>query len=131
MPSNSQQLTLSLEPGLAQRHLTLRDCVLQQVYARGHGRVANLIDVAPSKLTEKLAGSDSGGKPRGMTLDELERYLERTGDPTPVLYLVDKFLRDPQAQQAEAMAALVNLAQTLPAMLAAAGLAPKQGRARR
>lgn len=121
VPTNSQ-LTLSLDAGLAERHLSLRDCMVQQIYQRGHGRVANLMDVAPSKLTEKLAGMDSGGKPRGMTLDEFERYLTKTGDPTPVLYLVDKFLRDPRAQQQEALARLATLAEQLPAMLSAAGL---------
>lgn len=124
---NISQMTLSFEPGLSDRHLSLRDCVLSQVYQRGHGRIANLIDVSPSKLTEKLAGVDSGGKPRGMTLDELERYIERTGDLTPVHYLLDKFGRDPGVAQAEALAKLSALAEQLPALLAAAGVA-KAGR---
>ncbi len=121
VPNNSQ-LTLSFERGLADRHLSLRDCLVQQVYSRGHGRVSNLMDVAPSKLTEKLAGMDSAGKPRGLTVDELERYIDKTGDTTPVLYLVDKYLRDPQAQQQEALARLASLADQLPALLSAAGL---------
>ena len=121
VPTNSQ-LTLRFEVGLAERHLSLRDCLVQQVYSRGHGRVANLMDVAPSKLTEKLAGMDSGGKPRGLTVDELERYIDKTGDTTPVLYLVDKYLRDPQAQQQDALARLASLADQLPALLSAARL---------
>lgn len=121
VPNNSQ-LTLRFEGGLAERHLSLRDCMVQQVYSRGHGRVANLMDVAPSKLTEKLAGMDSGGKPRGLTVDELERYIDKTRDTTPVLYLVDKYLRDPQAQQQDALARLASIADQLPALLSAAGL---------
>lgn len=126
VPKNSQQLTLSLEAGLAERHLSLRDCMVQQVYQRGHGRVANLLDMAPSKLTEKLAGADSAGKPRGFTLDELERYLEKTGDATPVLYLAAKYLSDPEVAQAEALATLARLADTLPALLSAAGLSKRR-----
>lgn len=119
-------MTLSFEPGLAERHLSLRDCVLQQVYQRGHGRIAAALDMAPSKLTEKMAGLDSSGKPRGMTLDEFERYLDKSGDLTPVYYLLDKFARDPQIAQQEALARLAALADSLPALLAAAGLGGKR-----
>lgn len=122
------QLTLSLESGLAERHLTLRDCMVQQVYQRGHGRVANLLDMAPSKVTEKLAGVDSAGKTRGFTLDELERYIEKTGDTTPVLYLAAKYLTDPETARAEALANLARLADTLPALLSAAGLSTARKR---
>lgn len=128
---NTAQMTLSFEPGIASRHLSLRDCMVQQVYQRGHGRVAAALDMAPSKLTEKLAGIDSGGKPRGMSLDEFERYLEKTGDATPIYYLLDKFLRDPRVTQQEALSKLADLAETLPALLAAAGLGITQVRARR
>lgn len=121
VPKQSQ-LTIAYEPGLAERHLSLRDCMVSQVYQRGHGKVAALLDMAPSKLTEKLAGEDSGGKPRGMTLDEFERYLDRTGDLTPVYYLLDRFARDPDVAQQEALARLAQLADALPALLAAAGL---------
>ena len=121
VPKQSQ-LTIAYEPGLSERHLSLRDCMVAQVYQRGHGKVAAALDVAPSKLTEKLAGVDSGGKPRGMTLDEFERYLDRTGDLTPVYYLLDRFARDPDVAQQEALARLAQLADALPALLAAAGL---------
>ncbi len=122
----TSQMTLSFEPGLAERHLSLRDCMVQQVYQRGHGRVAASLDMAPSKLTEKLAGVDSSGKPRGMSLDEFERYIEKSGDLTPIYYLLDKFARDPGVAQQEALARLATLAETLPALLAAAGIQPKR-----
>lgn len=128
VPKQSQ-LTIAYEPGLAERHLSLRDCMVAQVYQRGHGKVATLLDMAPSKLTEKLAGEDSGGKPRGMTLDEFERYLDRTGDLTPVYYLLDRFARDPDVAQQEALARLAQLADALPALLAAAGLNKTRRRA--
>lgn len=122
----TSQMTLSFEPGLAERHLSLRDCMVQQVYQRGHGRVAASLDMAPSKLTEKLAGVDSSGKPRGMSLDEFERYIEKSGDLTPIYYLLDKFARDPGVAQQEALARLATLAESLPALLASAGIQPKR-----
>lgn len=121
-----QQLTLHLEPGLAQRSRSLREHMATRVYARGLVDVAGKMDLSPSKLTEKLAGSDSGDKPRGMTVDELESYIQRTGDISPVHYLADKYLRDPAVAQQEALAKLASLAEVLPALMAAAGLHTSQ-----
>lgn len=123
-----QQLSLTFEPGLAQRSRCLRDHLAAKVYSRGLVDTAGKMDLSPSKLTEKLAGSDSGGKPRGMTIDELEIYIQRTGDISPVHYLVDKYLRDPAVSQQEALAKLAALADVLPSLMAAAGLSPKKGR---
>ncbi len=117
-----QQLSLTFEPGLAQRSRCLRDHVAGRVYQRGLVRVAGELDLSPSKLTEKLAGCDSGGKVRGMTLDEIEAYIERTGDVSPVYYLVDKFLRDPALAQQEALARIGDLIREFPALAQAAGL---------
>lgn len=120
------QLTLSFEPGLSGRHISLRDCMAAGVYQRGLQRVAGQVDMAPSKLSEKLAGGTD--RKRDIGLDEFEAYLQKTGDMQPVLYLVDKYLRDPAAVQQEALAKLVSIAEALPAMIAAAGL-NKRGRA--
>lgn len=126
-----QQLSLTFEPGLAQRNRSLRDHMATRVYARGLVDVAGKIDLSPSKLTEKLAGADSGGKPRGMTIDELEIYIQRTGDVSPVHYLADKYLRDPEVAKQEALAKLASLAEVIPGLVAAAGLTvPSKGRAR-
>lgn len=125
------QLSLVFEPGLGERYETLRECVAAQIYATGHGRVAGRLDLSPSKLTEKLAGIDSAGNTRGMTLDELELYISKQGDVTPILYLAAKFCRDPKVVQAEAMASLAALAERLPGLLAAAGVQPAMARGRR
>lgn len=127
-----QQMSLTFEPGLAQRSRCLRDHLTGRVHNFGLVDVAGRMDLSPTRLTEKLAGSDSGGKPRGMTVDELETYIQKTGDISPVHYLVDKYLRDPVATQQEAMAKIAQIAEALPALMAAAGLetkAPKRGRA--
>jgi hypothetical protein len=118
---HASQLTLSLEEGLATRHLSLRDCMACGVYARGLQRVAGQIDLSPSKLSEKLAGGTD--RKRDIGLEEFERYLDKTGDTQPILYLVARYLRDPDAQQQEALSRLVALADQLPGLLAGAGLA--------
>lgn len=122
------QLNISFEPGLPERHGSLRECMAVQVYQKGLTSVAGKLDLSPSKLTEKLAGTDSSGRNRGMTIDELEEYIDRYNDPTPIHYLVAKYLRDPVVQQQQALASLAKLAEQLPALMAAAGLAQKTGR---
>lgn len=118
-----QQLSLAFEPGLSQRSRSLREHTAARIYAQGIVAIAGKIDVSPSKLTEKLAGASSDGKPRCLTVDEFEQYIEKTGDLTPIYYLVDKFCRDPAVQQQEALAKLAVLADALPGLLAQAGIA--------
>lgn len=120
----STQLSLVFEQGIAQRHISLRDCVAAGVYHRGLQRVAGQIDMAPSKLSEKLAGGND--RKRDIGLDELEDYIAKTGDIAPIHYLIDKYLRDPAVAQQEALAKLAGLADLLPGLLAAAGISSKR-----
>lgn len=117
-----KQLSLTLEPGIGSRNRTLREHLATRIYSAGMVAVAGKMDLSPSKLTEKLAGSDSSGKPRGLTIDELERYIAISGDVSPIHYLVDKYLQDPAVVQQEALAKIASLAEQLPALLAAAGM---------
>lgn len=99
------QLTLNFEPGLIDRYGSLRECVATGVYQRGLKRVAIDLDQAPSNLSVQLSEDHS----RNFSVDSLERYIEKTGDKTPVLYLVERFLA-PELQnkgikQVEAMKA--------------------------
>lgn len=99
------QLTLNFEPGLVERYGSLRECVATGVYQRGLKRVAIDLDQAPSNLSVQLSEDTS----RHFSVDSLERYIEKTGDKTPVLYLVERFLA-PELQnkgikQVEAMKA--------------------------
>lgn len=115
------QLTLNLEPGIDTRNRSLKDCVAAGVYSRGLVAVAGKLDCGASHLSEALSGNG-----RKFDLDQLEAYIAATGDVGPIHYLVAKFLRDPQAQQQEAMAQLLELAKVLPGLLAGAGLQPKK-----
>ena len=117
----SDQLTLSLEPGVTV-HPSLKACIAAGVYARGIVAIAGKIDASPSHLSEALSGADR----RKFDVDDLEAYIAATGDTTPIQYLVAKFLRDASVVQQEALQRLVSLSETLPGLIAAAGLQPKR-----
>lgn len=113
----SQQLSLSFEPGLSQRHRSLLECIATGIYQRGLGRIAGLVDQAPSHLSAQLSGDG-----RHLSVESLELYIEKTGDLTPIHYLIDRFIRDPKVSQQEALAKVAKTLEELPALLAAAGL---------
>lgn len=81
------QLTLELEPGLAERYRSLRECVATGIYQRGLKRVAIDLDTAPSNLSVQLSEDQS----RHFSVDSLELYIEKTGDMTPIEYLLSRF----------------------------------------
>ncbi|RLK56260.1 hypothetical protein BCL79_0644 [Stenotrophomonas rhizophila] len=116
-----RHLSLTYQSGLT-RNRSLRDHMTTVVYDRGLVETAGRLDMSPSKLTEKLAGQDSGGKLRGMTIDELERYFAATKDFSPIHYLIEKYLTCPEAAQAEAMAELTKLVGQLSGALEKAGV---------
>lgn len=117
-------MTLQLEPGIASRFRSLKECVAAGVYQRGVVAVAGRVDASPSHLSEALSGADR----RKFDLDTLEAYIDRCGDVTPILYLAAKYLRDTGAQQQDALAKLTALAEQLPGLLAAAGVPTGRGR---
>lgn len=82
------QLTLNFEPGLAERYGSLRECIATGVYQRGLKRVAIDLDQAPSNLSVQLSEDPS----RNFSVDSLEKYIEKTGDTAPVMYLIERFL---------------------------------------
>ena len=111
----SSQLTLDFEPGLADRHSTLLDCVRQVAYTHRNPlkTLAADMDQSQSELSRKLSGNPDD--PRRFSVEDLERFIVATGDVTPVLYLVEKYLADEETKQ---RAASVQLAKMLPDVLA-------------
>lgn len=91
--AKKDQLTLDFTPGLLDRHMSLRDCIAACVYQRGLGRVAIDLNLAPGNLSVQLSEDPA----RNFSVDSLERYIEKTGDTTPVMYLIERFLA-PDAQ---------------------------------
>lgn len=118
-----RQLALSFEPGMSTAHRSLREFAATRIYQRGLVAVAGKLDVSPSHLTEKLAGKSSDGKERCLTVDELEEYIDRYQDLTPIFYLIDKFLGDPELARAQAIDKIARFVDQLPGLLNAAGIA--------
>lgn len=117
-PARATQLTLDFTPGLLDRHMSLRDCIAAGVYQRGLGRVAIDLNQAPGNLSVQLSEDSS----RNFSVDSLEKYIEKTGDTTPVLYLVEKFLSN-QDQDANATRAKLDALTQIQALMKQAGLA--------
>lgn len=86
------QLTLNFEPGLTDSYPSCREFVARQVHNQGRAQkaIAADMDYSPSDLSRKLSQSENDS--RRFTLDDLERFIEVTGDTSPVLYLVEKYL---------------------------------------
>lgn len=98
------QLTLNFEPGLSDRYPCLRDCVASSVYRYGLTRAAIDLDKAPGNLSVELSADPA----RKFGVDELEKYIAKSGDFTPIYYLIDRFLTvqasdEPDAAELRAM----------------------------
>lgn len=112
---SGSQLTLDFEPGLVERHDSLLACIRQAVYTHRNPlkTIAADMDVSQSDLSRKLAGNPDD--PRRFSVEDLEKFIVATGDVTPILYLVEKYLADEEAKQ---RAAHQRLAKMLPDVLA-------------
>ena len=114
------QLTLNFEPGLSERHRSLKACVRERVY--GHGAplktIAGDMDLSETELTRKL--SDNPNDTRDLNCDDLEAFIRATGDVTPIYYLIEKYAVSLEAKRAFASA---ELARALPGLLALAKVA--------
>lgn len=102
-----QQLSLTFEPGLAQRYRDLRECFAACVYQRGLGRVAAAVDAQPSNLSQMLSGE------RNLPTDAIERYMREFGDTTPALYMAARYLQDATTLKQQALAAIPGLVEQL------------------
>jgi hypothetical protein len=111
----TNQLTLDFQPGLSERHESLLACVRERAYSSRNPlkTIAADMDMSQSDLSRKLSGNPDD--PRRLSVDDLERFVEATGDTTPILYLVEKYLADAEAKQ---RAAYQQLAKQLPDLLA-------------
>lgn len=111
------QLTLNFEPGLAERHKSLKACIRERIYANNRPlkAIAADMDTSPSELTRKLG--ENPNDPRNLSCDDLEAYLQASNDHTPIYYLIEKYAVSTEAKQAYAAAELSKL---LPSILALA-----------
>lgn len=121
LSGSGNQLTLDFMPGLADRHQTALDCVRECAYTNRNPlkTIAADMDMSQSELSRKLSGNPDDS--RRFTLDDLERYIESTGDVTPIYYLVEKYLEDNRIKRDRALTELVKLAPQLAALIKQAG----------
>lgn len=86
------QLTINFDAGLADCYATCREFVAARIHQQGRPQkaIAADMDYSPSDLSRKLAQNPDDS--RRFTLDDLEKFMEVTGDTKPVLYLVEKYL---------------------------------------
>lgn len=113
-----QQLNISFEVGLDRRYRDMRECFASCVYAKGLGRVAAAIDVAPSNLSAMLAGD------RNLDSTLVEKYMQEFGDTTPAMYWAAKHLQCATTRQQAALAQLPSLVDQLNRLMAEAGKTP-------
>ncbi|WP_233154810.1 hypothetical protein [Candidimonas nitroreducens] len=112
------QLTLNFAPGLTETHRNLRDCVATSIYKRGLSTCAIDLNESPGNLSNQL----SDDSPRKFGIDDLETYLQKSKDYTPIYYLVEKFLNDKSMErEAAGNEALQAIASLMP-LLKKAGL---------
>jgi AraC-like DNA-binding protein len=126
----SQQLTLSFEPGLTERHKTLLACAREAIYRckKPLKAVAADMDLSESSLSRKL--SENPEDRRTFSLDDLEASLNATNDLTPVYWLIEKYLQDPAHKKARAADMLTRLLPDLIALAREAGISEPQLRAK-
>lgn len=89
-----QQITINYDAPLTDAYPTCREYVASRVHSQGvpQKSIAADMDYSPSDLTRKLAQSPSDS--RRFTLDDLERFIDVTGDTSPIAYLAEKYLKE-------------------------------------
>lgn len=111
-------MTLQLDESLTTRYRGVRDVVLQGVYSRGLKTVAADLDLSPGNLSVALSDDPH----RKFSVDDLEHYIQTTGDKTPIYYLIARYLGDEGHARDQVLGQVADFLQNLPAMLVAAGL---------
>lgn len=109
------QLTLDLEPGLLDRYRNVREVVASGIYQRGLKRVAMDMDVAPGNLSCMLNDESQ----RKLGTDDLEHYIQVSGDLEPIRYLIARYMGDQATAEASTMKRIEELLGAATAALAA------------
>lgn len=109
------QLTLDLEPGMLDRYRNVREVVASGIYQRGLKRVAMDMDVAPGNLSCMLNDESQ----RKLGTDDLETYIQKTGDLEPIRYLIARYMGDQATAEASTMKRIEELLGAATAALAA------------
>lgn len=111
------QLAFDFDPGLTERYTSLLDCVRACAYAspRPLKAIAADMDLPLSTLSRKLSAHPDD--PRHLTVEDLESFLQATGDVTPIKYLVARYLQSADDRRQRALDALAALAPAITELL--------------
>ena len=106
---------LDFQAGLTERFPRWEDTLTHAVYSSrlGLNGVAAKLDQSPSDLCKRLAGEEQ----RPLRAKDVLGIIDATQDFTPIYWLLERFLKDPDAKKQEAMARLPALMQQLEATL--------------
>lgn len=112
------QLTLNFEPTLPEKYRTLRDFLAYrvQVQPRPAKSIAGDMDMSPSMLSRKLTPGE--GDTQRFNVDDLEHYMQVTGDTAAIEYLASKFLCSDESRKVRAIARVEHLATEMANALA-------------
>lgn len=126
----ANQLTLELQPDLLRRFSTLRQCVHHVAlnYQHGMKNLAADLDLSESELSRRLSPSENDN--RSCDVNLMVQIMERTGDATPLHWLMARFLRDPDVRKQAAVEQLAQLVPEIVSLLADAGVSTKVARRR-
>jgi len=110
-PPVPSQLTLNFEPGLVDDFPTLREFIADRMTKQVDQRtgrpkpqktVAMDMDLAPSTLSRKLAPAE--GDTQRFNVDDLELFIQKTGDTSVIEYLASKYLHSDDHRAARLVA---------------------------
>ncbi len=113
------QLTMNFEPSLPDRFPTLRAYIAHRAPLQNKSAkvIAADMDMSPSTLSRKLNPAD--GDTQRFNLDDMEAYLESTGDAAAVIeYLVAKYMDSDDARRVRAISRVEQLSGELTRALA-------------
>lgn len=116
------QLNLDFEPGLTERYPRWEDTFTTAVYSarKGLNGVASDCDQSPSELSKRLAWrKDAKDEPRPLRTCDVIDVLDSTQDFTPIFWLIERYLKDPEVKRREAIARLSEIVPQLEALIQA------------
>lgn len=107
----TEQLTLNFSAGLSNIYTTCREVIHARIWQQGKQLkgVAAEMDLSPSHLNRKL--TQSPNDTMRFTLDDLDAYLESTGDLAPLEYYIDKYYRKAKKDEISELKARIEQLQ--------------------
>lgn len=117
--AKASQLTFNFEPSLADRWPSLRAYIAHRAALQNKSLkiIAADMDISPSTLTRKLNPAD--GDTQRFNLDDLEDYIQSTGDVDSVIeYLAAKYKDSDDARKARTLAKVESMLPELATLLA-------------